>query len=70
VDPPVIERRVGARPGQVWPYPVMHRQRIDKELIWRLMRFRDEPESHPFETRIETTCAEIGAIDDLEPPGR
>jgi integrase len=49
---------------------VMQRQRIDKELIWGLMRFPDEPESHAFETRIETTSAEIGAIDDLERRGR
>jgi hypothetical protein len=49
---------------------VMQRQRIDKELIWGLMRFPDEPESHAFETRIETTSAEIGAIDDLQRRGR
>jgi Phage integrase family len=27
---------------------VMQRQRVDKELIWRLMRFPDEPESESF----------------------
>jgi hypothetical protein len=49
---------------------VMQRQRIDKELIWRLMRFPDEPESESFGTRIGTTRAEIDAIDDHERRGR
>jgi integrase len=31
---------------------VRQRQRVDKELIWRLMRFPDEPESESFGTRI------------------
>jgi len=44
----------------------MQRQRVDKELIWRLMRFPDEPESQTFETRIETTRAEIDEPDDQE----
>ena len=38
---------------------VMQRQRVDKALIWRLMRFPDEPEEKgpraSFETRNETT---------------
>jgi hypothetical protein len=49
---------------------VMQRQRVDKELIWRLMRFPDEPESESFGTRSGTTRAEIGAIDELEQSGR
>jgi hypothetical protein len=44
----------------------MQRQRVDKELIWRLMRFPDEPESESFGTRIGTTSPEVGSIDDLE----
>jgi integrase len=46
---------------------VMQRQRVDKELIWQLMRFPDEPESQTLETRIETTRAEI---DEIEGPER
>jgi hypothetical protein len=37
---------------------VMQRQRVDKALIWRLMRFPDEPEYESFGTRIRTTKAE------------
>jgi hypothetical protein len=40
---------------------VMQRQRVDRALIWQLMRFPDEPEERragrAFETRIETTDA-------------
>jgi integrase len=49
---------------------VMQRQRVDKQLIWRLMRFPDEPESESFGTRIGTTRAEIDQIDAQEPRGR
>src|SRR5215216_5054639 len=45
---------------------VMQRQRVDKELIWRLMRFPDEPESQTFGARIGTTTAEIDEIDGQE----
>jgi len=41
---------------------VMQRQRVDKALIWRLMRFPDEPESESFGTRIGTRGAEFDAI--------
>jgi hypothetical protein len=40
----------------------MQRQRVDKALIWRLMRFPDEPESESFGTRIGTGRAEFDAI--------
>jgi hypothetical protein len=40
----------------------MQRQRVDKALIWRLMRFPDEPESESFGTRIGTRRAEFDAI--------
>jgi integrase len=46
---------------------VMQRQRVDKDLVWRLMRFPYEPESQAFGTRIWTTRAEI---DDQERPRR
>lgn len=49
---------------------VMQRQRVDKELIWRLMRFPDEPESQAFGTRIGTTRAAIDAVDGQERRGR
>ena len=47
------------------PYAqVMQRQRVDEALIWRLMRFPDEPEGRArgsaIETTIETTAGQRG----------